>query len=69
MPYMGCEVEAIELREALERLVAFFEPSPDSDGYVVWEDGDPLARVEGELAEAVDHANSVLYGETNDESL
>lgn len=61
--YMGVEGELFELREALERLVAFFEPSTDSDGYVVWEDGEPLARIGGELAEAVDHANEILYGE------
>lgn len=66
MTYMGSDVEALELREALERLVSFFEPDPTTTGYVVWEEGEPLARVEGELAEAVDHANAVLYGEEQD---
>ena len=53
-----------ELEQALTKLLEYFEPE-DSEGfrYVVWEDGEPLARVGGELADVVDHANEILYGE------
>lgn len=53
-----------ELEQALTQLLEFFEPE-DSEGYryVVWDDGEPLARVGGELADAVDHANEIIYGD------
>lgn len=53
-----------EIEQALTRLLEFFEPE-EAEGfrYVVWEDGEPLARVGGELADAIDHANEIMYGE------
>jgi hypothetical protein len=57
------EQELYTVEQALEKILEFFEPSTDSNGYVVWEDGEPLARVEGELADAIAHANEVLYGD------
>lgn len=53
-----------ELEQALTKLLEFFEP--DDSGhwrYVVYEDDEPLARLDGDLADAVDHANTILYGD------
>lgn len=55
-----------ELEQALTRLLDFFEP--DTGGseytYTLWDDDEPLARIDGDLANAVDHANEILYGDS-----
>ena len=56
-----------ELEQALTRLLDFFEPDISGQNYIVYNDEDEPFQVGYELAQTIDHANDVLYGEAIDD--
>lgn len=51
-----------ELEQALTKLLDFFDP--EGPTYIIETINEELAEVSEELANAIDRANEVLYGET-----
>lgn len=57
-----------ELEQALTKLVDFFEPGVSSDTtYLLENDKGEIFYIGEEMAQAVDHALNIIYGETIDD--
>lgn len=62
---MDNENYTFELEQALTKLLDFFEPDDLTGGqYYLYDSEENIVCIPEDLAQAIDHANEILYGDS-----